>query len=325
MADDTHPNIDVGITLTDSHQRSFPLSITISETLDHKGFGDKFVASILLPNDYSSPYKDSIIHKVPTILSIEIRLFKHTDPSYIHIDLFYSTYYKKQNLLNDSERLVFKSIGKILFCATFQYIHYRYPVFNQSPERTIVSLDAHSQIGIPFSSLYNVCSFYGIHLTDYLKTYGIDIGPLSPDPSHEELKAHNRILLEFIQSRYPHQLSEKDTIITLIRKNNHKALYVSLTNLLCKIISNHMLVKYYERYGFEVYGDNPDQTVIQMKTTLQTILERCHRNQSGYKIKQIKRDTVKQELSNCKFESNSCEKAKQEVNNIKCKEIICTF
>ena len=54
-----------------------------------------------------------------------------------------------------------------------------------------------------------------------------------------------------------------------------------------------MLVKYYERYGFEVYGDNPDQTVIQMKTTLQTILERCHHNQSGHKrinrYKQLKK------------------------------------
>jgi len=280
----SHPAIDIGLTLTDSHQHTFPLSITITETLDHKWIGDKFVASILLPKEYSSPYKDSITHKVPTILSIEMRLFKHTDPSYIHIDLFYSTYYKTQHL-NDSERLVFKSLGKILFCATFQYIHYRYPEFNHTPERTVVSLDAHSQIGIPFSSLYNVCAFYGIQLTDYLKTYDIDISPLSPNPSNEELKEHNRILLEFIQSRYPHQLSEKDTIITLIRKNNHKALYVSLTNLLCKIISNHMLVKYYERYGFEVYGDNPDQTVIQMKTTLHRILERCSSipNHSGYK------------------------------------------
>jgi len=280
----SHPNIDIGLTLTDSHQHTFPLSITITETLDHKGFGDKFVASIILPDEYSSPYKDAITHKVKNIVSIELRLWRNTVPSYIHIDLFYSTYYNRRHLLNDSERLAFQSIGRTLLCTTFQYIHHHYPEFNQSPERTVVSQEAHSQIGIPHSSLYDVCSFYNINLTDYFKRYDIDFSPLSPYPSEEELKEHNRILLEFIQSRYPYQLSEKDSIITLIRQHNHKALYVSLANLLCKIISNHMLVKYYERYGFQADGRNEDETVIHMSTTLQKILERCSSpSHSGYK------------------------------------------
>lgn len=281
----SHPSIDLGITITDSLQHSFPLSITITETIDLKGFGDKFVATILLPAEYSSPYKDSILEQVPTILSIQLRLFKHTDPSYIHIDLFYSTYYKKQHLLNDSERLAFTSLGKILLCSTFQYIHQHYQVFNQSPERTIVSLDAHSQIGIPHSSLYDVCSFYNINLTDYFKRYGIDFRPLSPDPSDEELAAHNRILLDFFESRYPHQLSEQNYVYTLLHKNKQKVLFASLSNLLCKIISNHELVKYYERYGFQADNRNGDETVIHMNTTLQTILERCQANHSGHKIK----------------------------------------
>ena len=176
--------------------------------------------------------------------------------------------------LTSVEKRSLKGIGKTVLCLSCHYMVQRYRLH---PETTTIHLSA---FGSAFRRGAPICRWSGIDPYQWLVENNIihvqDVIHISENVNVQVSKQHiNEQILEFLSEHYPVTEERLSSYFDLSTETVH-SIHEKLQEVICDIVNNFKLIEYYQKYGFEVIDDT-DGRMVEMATTLDTLLQECKR------------------------------------------------
>lgn len=246
---------------------NYPLKIKIKKVDDDYSLPILYF-TLPIPDGYVSEYTKNTEDKNMVFINISYIEDEH----YLYLDLFQSNLYRNKYLSKD-ERNSLKGIGRSVLCKVCSYLMGVYGLGENTP----IKLKAAGGVG---NSGDNLCEWAGLNPYEYLSSHKINTNDELMDINDGinrgiiNLSNENLRILNFLGKTYPDTLAKMNTY-QMRWEEPPNTFFITLLQVICDITNNQKLTKYYnETYGFEITNDD-DGTLVDMETTLSTILSKC--------------------------------------------------
>ena len=218
------------------------------------------------PDGYVSEYTERT--NAPMVL-VQIKVEPENK---LYLETVESNMFRNPYLTVEEKRRL-KGIGRAVLCHSCYYMVQKYHLH---PETTIHL----SAFGSAFRRGAPICRWSGVDPYQWLVENNIiyveDVIHISGNVHVNVSKQRiNEQILEFLSEHYPVTEERLSSYFDLSNETVH-SIHEKLQEVICDIVNNYKLIEYYQRYGFEVLDDT-DGRMVEMSTTLETLLQDCKR------------------------------------------------